>query len=82
MKISPKTAIWGLGTLLFVIIIAQNLEPTSLDILFWSLPSVPKLVLILGSMLFGFCLALPLWFRRSKKGKSYSPDGRNTYTPE
>lgn len=35
------------------IIVLQNLEPTSIDVLFWSFPSLPKLVVILLSMLVG-----------------------------
>ena len=43
----------GAALLLIVLVILQNLEPTSLDLLFWSLPSVPKLVLIIASMALG-----------------------------
>jgi hypothetical protein len=39
--------------LLLIVIVLQNLEPTSIDLLFWSVARVPKLVLILGSMLVG-----------------------------
>lgn len=35
---------------LVAIIILQNLEPTTIDVLFWSYPGFPKLVLILFSM--------------------------------
>jgi uncharacterized integral membrane protein len=38
---------------LVVIVVLQNLEPTSIDILFWSMKSVPKLFLLLASMLTG-----------------------------
>lgn len=38
---------------LLLVVILQNVEPTRIDLLFWSLPGVPKLVLILGSMLCG-----------------------------
>ncbi|WP_300355276.1 hypothetical protein [uncultured Alcanivorax sp.] len=31
----------------------QNLEPTSIDILFWTLVDIPKLLLLLASMLAG-----------------------------
>jgi hypothetical protein len=39
--------------LLVVIIILQNVESTSIDVLFWSVPALPKLVLIFISMLVG-----------------------------
>ena len=42
-----------IAALLLVVIVLQNLEPTSIDLLFWSIAHVPKLVLILGSMLVG-----------------------------
>ncbi len=38
---------------LIVVVILQNLEPTDVDLLFWSLPEVPKLVMILVSMVVG-----------------------------
>jgi len=39
--------------LLLAIIILQNLEPTSINVLFWSIAAFPKLLLILVSMLVG-----------------------------
>ncbi len=38
---------------LVAIIILQNLESTSIDVLFWSVSTLPKLVLICLSMLIG-----------------------------
>ncbi len=38
---------------LVAIVIFQNLESTSIDVLFWSFPAFPKLVLIFFSMLVG-----------------------------
>ena len=38
---------------LLAIIILQNLESTSIDILFWSIAALPKLVLIFLSMIVG-----------------------------
>jgi uncharacterized integral membrane protein len=43
----------GLFVALLVIVVLQNLEPTSIDVLFWSIPSLPKLVVILIAMLAG-----------------------------
>ncbi|HSA60291.1 MAG TPA: LapA family protein [bacterium] len=54
----PKFIAWTLLLLLFLIVILQNVEPTQVDFLFWSLPAMPKLVLILLSMIAGAGLAL------------------------
>ena len=39
--------------LLVAVIVLQNSEPTRIDLLFWSLPSVPKLIFFLAGMVFG-----------------------------
>jgi len=39
--------------LLIAIIVFQNIEPTSFNVLFWSIPTFPKLILIIVSMLVG-----------------------------
>jgi uncharacterized integral membrane protein len=51
---------------LVAIIILQNLESTSIDVLFWSVSTLPKLVLICLSMLIGAAMweLLRRWFRR------------------
>jgi uncharacterized integral membrane protein len=51
---------------LVVIVILQNLESTSIDVLFWSVSTFPKLVLICFSMLIGAVTweLLRRWFRR------------------
>ena len=51
---------------LVAIIILQNLESTSIDVLFWSVSTLPKLVLICLSMLIGAAIweLLRRWFRR------------------
>ena len=43
----------GLLIALLAVLVLQNVEPTRIDVLFWSLAEVPKLVLILASMLIG-----------------------------
>jgi uncharacterized integral membrane protein len=50
-------AISGLALLLTAIVIAQNLEPVQFDLLFWSFPALPKLVVMLASMALGAVLA-------------------------
>jgi len=49
----PMGVAQALGVLLAVIIVLQNVEPTSIDLLFWSVARVPKLVLILVAMVAG-----------------------------
>jgi uncharacterized integral membrane protein len=49
----PIGAIESVFFALVAIVVLQNLESTSIDVLFWSFPSFPKLVLIFVSMLVG-----------------------------
>lgn len=58
----PVGVIRAVGIGLLVVVILQNVEPVDVDLLFWSVPDVPKLVLILASM----ALGAGLWeiFRR------------------
>ena len=49
----PGRVVQFLLFLLAAIVILQNLESTSIDVLFWSIADLPKLVLILVSMLVG-----------------------------
>lgn len=52
---------------LVAIVVLQNLEPTSFDVLFWSIQTLPKLVLVLVAMVVGGALweiARRLLFRR------------------
>ena len=49
----PIGALQILAVILVVIIVLQNLEPTSIDILFWTLVDIPKLLLLMASMLAG-----------------------------
>lgn len=49
----PAGAAQGLFIALLAIVVLQNQEPTSIDVLFWSTPLLPKLVLILVAMLAG-----------------------------
>ena len=49
----PGTAALIVAALLLAVIVLQNIEPIEIDLLFWSVARVPKLVLILVSMLIG-----------------------------
>jgi uncharacterized integral membrane protein len=52
----PAGVVQGLFIALLAIVVLQNLEPTSLDVLFWSVPALPKLVVMLVAMLAGGAL--------------------------
>jgi uncharacterized integral membrane protein len=65
----PGAAALAVAALLVVIIVLQNVEPVQIDLLFWSVARVPKLVLILASMLVGALLwevARRRLFRRAR----------------
>lgn len=49
----PGGVVQALLFSLVAIITLQNVESTSIDVLFWSVPAFPKLVLIFVSMLAG-----------------------------
>ena len=49
----PAGVAQGILFVLLAIVVLQNVEPTSIDILFWSFAAVPKLILIVLSMLAG-----------------------------
>lgn len=49
----PAGVVQAFFIVLVAIIVLQNLEPTSIDLLFWSVADLPKLVLILAAMLAG-----------------------------
>jgi uncharacterized integral membrane protein len=50
---NPIRAVQVIFFTLIAIIILQNLETTSIDVLFWSIAALPKLVLIFLSMIVG-----------------------------
>lgn len=49
----PIGALQILAVVLVAIVVLQNLEPTSIDILFWTLVDIPKLLLLLASIVAG-----------------------------
>lgn len=49
----PSGVIQFVFYVLVAIIMLQNVEATSIDVLFWSVPAFPKLVLILASIFVG-----------------------------
>ena len=62
----PIEIVRGVFFALVAIIILQNLESTSIDVLFWSVSTLPKLILICLSMLIGAATweLLRRWFWR------------------
>ncbi len=52
----PLGILKALGAVLLVIVILQNVEPTSVHVLFWKIAQLPKLVLILVSIALGALL--------------------------
>jgi uncharacterized integral membrane protein len=65
-----RGALWRATILLLLLIVVlQNLEPTRVDVFFWSLPAVPKLVLIIVSAVLGAILyaAARSWFSRARR---------------
>lgn len=49
----PFRVLQGVVLSLVVVVILQNIEPISIQVLFWSIPSLPTIVLILVAMLIG-----------------------------
>jgi uncharacterized integral membrane protein len=65
---------WTLALLVLLVIILQNVEPVAIDVLFWSLPAVPKLVLIGTSMLIGALLGEAVrWSLRHSRNAELPP---------
>jgi uncharacterized integral membrane protein len=52
----PVGVVHSLILALVTVVILQNLEPTSLDFLFWSIPEIPKLVILILAMFVGGAL--------------------------
>jgi uncharacterized integral membrane protein len=46
----------GLMITVLAVVALQNVEPTRIDVLFWSIAELPKLVLIVASMLIGIAV--------------------------
>lgn len=46
----PVGVLQVLFVALVTIVVLQNLEPTTLDVLFWSIPGLPKLAMLLAAM--------------------------------
>jgi uncharacterized integral membrane protein len=49
----PIGLLQALFIALVTIVVLQKLEPTTLDLLFWSIPGLPKLVMLLVAMAVG-----------------------------
>lgn len=72
----PVGALQIVLVILLVIIVLQNLEPTSIDVLFWTVAQLPKLVVIIISMVLGALLWE--WIRRRWLKPGDKPHGATT----
>lgn len=75
----PLGALQTLALLLLAIIVLQNLEPTSIRVLFWTVASLPQLVVILISMVLGAVVwewVRRRWFRPRRKGATATSETR------
>lgn len=71
----PAGVAWTVALVLLLVVILQNVEPVRIDVFFWSLPWVPKLVLILVSMAVGALLSEGLRMvmrRRARRARAAS----------
>lgn len=73
----PKFIVWTIILALVVTVVLQNAEPTRIRFLFWSFLAVPKLVLILISMVVGAIAALLIRWDLGRE-KSHSEDKEET----
>jgi len=66
-----KGSLIALAVLLVLIVGLQNIEPASIDVLFWELVQVPKLYLIFGVFGFGGVVGFGLgWLTARRWGAS------------
>lgn len=65
-KMRPKTIALVVVLTMFIIILLQNMDEVSIDVLFWEAVQMPKLFLILGSIFFGWVLG---WFTHLARQK-------------
>lgn len=70
----PKTIIWSLTLIVLGIIVFQNVEPVTMNVLFWSTPPLPKLVFILIAMLLGAILTLVIRYEMKRNKRTFTPE--------
>lgn len=78
LRSHPVGVAWTVALGLLLVVVLQNVEPMRIDLLFWSLPQVPKLVLILVAMAVGGGLTEGLRMvmrRRTRRGREGSATG-------
>ena len=56
MKLQPKTIALLAVLALFVIVLFQNSDATSIELLFWDLVNIPLFVLILSTIILGWVM--------------------------
>jgi len=56
MKLQPKTIAILVVLALFVIVLFQNSDATSIELLFWDLVNIPLFILILSTIILGWVM--------------------------
>ncbi len=77
MKLKPKTIALFAVLALFVIVLFQNSDATSIELLFWDLVNIPLFVLILSTIILGWVmgwLTHMAYQKGKKKAAKASPD--------
>ena len=69
MKLQPKTIALLAGLALFVIVLFQNSDAISIELLFWDLLHIPLFILILSTIILGWVMGW-LTHMAYQKGKN------------
>ena len=77
MKLKPKTIVLLVVAALFTFVLFQNMGSVKINVFFWEPINMPKLVLILSSIFFGWIigwLTHMAYEKGKKKAAKASPD--------
>ncbi len=77
MKLQPKTIALLAVLALFVIVLFQNSDATSIELLFWDLVNIPLFVLILSTIILGWVMGwlTHMAYQKGKKKASKASPG-------
>jgi len=72
MKLQPKTIALLVVLALFVIVLFQNSDATSIELLFWDLVNIPLFVLILSTIILGWVMGwiTHMAYQKGKKNQA------------
>ncbi len=79
MKLQPKTIVLLVVSALFVIVLFQNSDSTSIELLFWDLVNIPLFVLILSTIILGWAVG---WLTHMAYQKGKKKQAKTTSAPE